>query len=193
MRFYDATGGQITYDGLPLETIEKASLRRSFSMVLQDTHLFTGTVRENIRFGRPNASDEDVLAAAKLASAHFFISHLPQGYDTVLEADGGNLSAGQRQLIAIARSAIADPAVLLLDEATAAVDTWTERQIEQGLDRLMEGKTVFIIAHRLSTVRNADCILVLEHGQILEQGTHETLLQQRGRYYDLYTGSAELT
>jgi ATP-binding cassette subfamily B protein len=192
-RFYDVTGGQITYDGLPLETIEKASLRRSFSMVLQDTHLFTGTVRENIRFGRPDASDEDVLAAAKLASAHFFISHLPQGYDTVLEADGGNLSAGQRQLIAIARSAIADPAVLLLDEATAAVDTWTERQIEQGLDRLMEGKTVFIIAHRLSTVRNADCILVLEHGQILEQGTHETLLAQRGRYYDLYTGSAELT
>lgn len=192
MRFYDATNGQITYDGIPLPEMQKASLRRSFSMVLQDTHLFTGTVRENIRFGRLDATDEEVIAAAKLASADFFISHLPDGYDTMLEADGCNLSAGQRQLLAIARSAIANPAVLLLDEATAAVDTWTEHQIELGLNRLMRGKTVLIIAHRLSTVRNADRILVLEHGEILEEGTHDALLQKKGRYYDLYTGAAEL-
>lgn len=191
-RFYEVTGGEILYDGISLKDMTISALRRSFSTVLQDTHLFTGTVRENIRFGRLDATDQEVVRAAKLASADFFISHLPQGYDTVLTADGGNLSIGQRQLIAIARAAIADPAVLLLDEATASVDTWTEHQIEQGLDRLMQGKTVFIIAHRLSTVRNADCILVLEHGEIMEQGTHEELLQKQGRYYALYTGRVEL-
>ncbi len=192
MGFYTPSGGQITYDGLPLERLRRDDLRRSFSMVLQDTHLFHGTVRENIRFGRPEARDAEVEEAAKAASADYFIRHLPQGYDTMLSADGGNLSAGQRQLIAIARSAVAEPAVLLLDEATASLDTWTEHQIELGLNRLMTGKTVFIIAHRLSTVRNADCILVLEHGQVLERGTHQQLLDLRGRYYELYTGRSEL-
>ena len=192
-RFYEPDSGQILLDGVPAADIQKEDLRRCFSAVLQDTHLFTDTVRENIRFGNPEASDENVIRAAKLASADYFISHLPDGYDTVLSGDGGNLSAGQRQLISIARGMIADRPVLLLDEATASVDTWTEHLIEQGMDRLMDGKTVLIIAHRLSTVRNADCILVLEHGRVLEQGTHEKLLANRGRYYELYNGTEELS
>ena len=192
-RFYEPSAGTITIDGIPISDIEKASLRQSFSTVLQDTHLFTGSIRDNIRFGRLDASDAEVEDAARLAGADFFISHLPEGYDTVITADGASLSAGQRQLISIARAAIAAPAMLLLDEATASVDTWTEHQIEQGLDRLMKDRTVFIIAHRLSTVRNADCILVLEHGQILERGTHAELLALKGRYYQLYTGQVELS
>ena len=192
-RFYEPGSGEILIDGIPAAEIQKDDLRQCFSAVLQDTRLFTDTVRENIRFGNPAAADEDVIEAAKLASADYFISHLPEGYDTVLSGDGGNLSAGQRQLISIARGMIADRPVLLLDEATASVDTWTEHLIEQGMNRLMEGKTVLIIAHRLSTVRNADCILVLEHGRILERGTHEELLKNRGRYYDLYAGTEELT
>ena len=193
MRFYTLEQGRILIDGFPADEIRLESLRRHFSVVLQDTHLFTGTVRENIRFGKPEAGEAEIVAAAKLASADYFISHLPMGYDTVISGDGSNLSAGQRQLISIARGILADRPILLLDEATASVDTWTEHLIEQGMDQLMKGKTVFIIAHRLSTVRNADCILVLEHGKILERGTHEDLLSKAGRYYDLYTGAAELS
>ena len=162
-------------------------------MVLQDTHLFTGTVKENIRYGRLDATDEEIVAAAKLANADFFIRHLPQGYDTVLTADGTNLSQGQRQLLAIARAAVADPPVLILDEATSSIDTRTEKLIEKGMDKLMAGRTVFVIAHRLSTVRNSNAIMVLEHGRIIERGDHDDLLAQKGRYYQLYTGQFELS
>ena len=192
-RFYDVQTGAITYDGINVKDIKKDDLRRSLGMVLQDTHLFTGTVMENIRYGRLDATDEDCIAAAKRSNAHFFISHLPEGYDTVLTADGANLSQGQRQLIAIARAAVADPPVLILDEATSSIDTRTEAHIEKGMDELMKGRTVFVIAHRLSTVRNANAIMVLEHGKIIERGDHRALLDQRGRYYQLYTGMFELS
>lgn len=191
-RFYDIQSGRITYDGIPIRQIKKASLRGSLGMVLQDTHLFTGTVRENIRYGRLDATDEEIVSAAKLANAHYFISHLPQGYDTVLTADGANLSQGQRQLIAIARAAVADPPVLILDEATSSIDTRTESLIEKGMDSLMKDRTVFVIAHRLSTVRNSDAIMVLEHGEIIERGNHDELIKQQGKYYQLYMGMFEL-
>ncbi len=191
-RFYDVPEGKITYDGIPVTAIKKPDLRRSLSMVLQDAHLFTGTVRDNIRYGRLDATDEEVEAAAKLANAHSFIMHLPEGYDTVLKADGGNLSQGQRQLLSIARAAIADPPVLILDEATSSIDTRTEALIEKGMDKLMAGRTVFVIAHRLSTVRNSDAIMVLEHGEIIERGNHESLIAERGKYYQLYTGAFEM-
>ncbi len=192
-RFYDVQTGAITYDGINVKDIRKDDLRRSLGMVLQDTHLFTGTVMENIRYGRLDATDEDCIAAAKRSNAHFFISHLPEGYNTVLTADGANLSQGQRQLIAIARAAVADPPVLILDEATSSIDTRTEAHIEKGMDELMKGRTVFVIAHRLSTVRNANAIMVLEHGEIIERGDHKALLEQKGRYYQLYTGMFELS
>ena len=192
-RFYDVQKGSITYDGIDIKEIKKDDLRRSLSMVLQDTHLFTGTVRDNIRYGRLDATDEEVIEAAKLANAHSFIKHLPQGYDTVLTADGANLSQGQRQLLAIARAAVANPPVLILDEATSSIDTRTESLIEKGMDRLMKGRTVFVIAHRLSTVRNSNAILVLEHGEVIERGDHEDLLGQQGKYYQLYMGMFELS
>ena len=191
-RFYDIQGGQITYDGIDVRHIRKDDLRRSLGTVLQDTHLFTGTVMENIRYGRLEATDEDCVRAAKIANAHYFISHLPQGYDTMLYSDGANLSQGQRQLLAIARAAVSQAPVLILDEATSSVDTRTEKLIENGLDGLMKGRTVFVIAHRLSTVRNADAILVLENGRVVERGNHNDLLEQRGRYYQLYTNMIEL-
>lgn len=193
-RFYDLEEGcgVITYDGIPLKDIKKPDLRRSIAVVLQDTHLFTGTVRENIRYGKLEASNVQVEEAARLANADSFIKHLPQGFDTVIKGDGSNLSHGQRQLIAIARAAVANPPVLILDEATSSIDTRTEALIEKGMDRLMKGRTVFVIAHRLSTVRNADCILVLEKGSVIEQGTHEQLMEEKGRYYQLYTGAFEL-
>ena len=191
-RFYDIQGGQITYDGIDVRSIRKDDLRRSLGTVLQDTHLFTGTVMENIRYGRLEATDEDCIRAAKSANAHYFISHLPQGYDTMLYSDGANLSQGQRQLLAIARAAVSEAPVLILDEATSSVDTRTEKLIERGLDGLMKGRTVFVIAHRLSTVRNADAILVLENGRVVERGNHDDLLAQRGRYYQLYTNMIEL-
>ncbi len=192
-RFYDVPDGKIRYDGININKIKKADLRRSLSMVLQDTHLFAGTIMENIRYGNLSATDEEVIAAAKLANAHWFISHLPNGYDTMLTVDGANLSQGQRQLLAIARAAVADPPVLILDEATSSIDTRTEALIEKGMDELMKGRTVFVIAHRLSTVRNSNVILVLEHGEVIERGSHEELLSQKGKYYQLYTGMFELS
>lgn len=191
-RFYEVNGGSITYDGIDIREIRKDDLRRSMSMVIQDTHLFTGTIADNIRYGRLDASGEDVRAAAQVANAHSFIRRLPQGYDTVLHSDGANLSQGQRQLLAIARAAISRPPVLILDEATSSIDTRTEKLIEQGMDALMEGRTVFVIAHRLSTVRRSEAIIVLEHGEIMERGDHDELLEQKGRYYQLYTGQFEL-
>lgn len=191
-RFYDIQSGKITYDGLDIRSIRKDDLRRSLGMVLQDTHLFTGTVMDNIRYGRLDAADEDCIRAAKLANADFFISHLPEGYQTVLKGDGSNLSQGQRQLLAIARAMVSNCPVLILDEATSSIDTHTEKLIEQGMDKLMEGKTVFVIAHRLSTVRNSQAIMVLDHGEIIERGNHEQLLAQKGKYYQLYTGAFEL-
>ena len=191
-RFYEIQGGTITYDGIDVRDIAKESLRRSLGVVLQDTHLFTGTVADNIRYGRLEATDEEVEAAAKLAGADGFIRHLPKGYNTVLSGDGGSLSQGERQLLNIARAACANPPVLILDEATSSIDTRTERLIEQGMDRLMAGRTVFVIAHRLSTVRNARAIMVLERGEIIERGDHDDLIRQHGRYYQLYTGQAEL-
>lgn len=192
-RFYDIQGGQITYDGIDIREIRKDDLRRSLGIVLQDTHLFSGTVMENIRYGKLDATDEDCIRAAKIANAHYFISHLPQGYDTLLYSDGANLSQGQRQLIAIARAAVSEAPVLILDEATSSVDTRTEKLIEKGLDQIMEGRTVFVIAHRLSTVRHADAIIVLEQGQVIERGDHEDLLKQKGKYYQLYTNMIELS
>ncbi len=191
-RFYDVEDGKIRYDDINITKINKNDLRRSMAMVLQDTHLFTGTVADNIRFGKLDATDEEVENAAKLANADYFIRHLPEGYDTMLTGDGENLSQGQRQLLAIARAAIANPPVLILDEATSSIDTRTEKLIEQGMDKLMQGRTVFVIAHRLSTVRNADVICVLEHGEIIERGNHEQLIARRGKYYQLYTGAFEL-
>lgn len=189
-RFYDIQDGKIRYDGININKIKKADLRRSLGIVLQDTHLFTGTVKDNIRFGKLDATDEEIVAAAKLANADGFIRRLPQGYDTMLVGDGANLSQGQRQLLAIARAAIADPPVLILDEATSSIDTRTERIVQDGMDKLMAGRTTFVIAHRLSTVRNSDCIMVLEQGRIIERGTHDQLIEEQGKYYQLYTGNA---
>ena len=189
-RFYDIQDGKIRYDGININKIKKADLRRSLGIVLQDTHLFSMSVRENIRYGRLDATDEEVEAAAKLANADGFIRRLPQGYDTILTGDGANLSQGQRQLLAIARAAIADPPALILDEATSSIDTRTERLVQDGMDKLMHGRTTFVIAHRLSTIQNSDCIMVLEQGRIIERGTHEELLEKKGRYYQLYTGNA---
>lgn len=191
-RFYDIQDGKIRYDGVNINKIKKSDLRRSLGMVLQDTHLFTGTVLENIRYGRLDASDEECIAAAKLANAHGFIQHLPEGYHTMLTGDGANLSQGQRQLLAIARAAVADPPVLILDEATSSIDTRTEALVQQGMDGLMYGRTSFVIAHRLSTVRNADCIIVLEQGRVVERGNHDELISHKGRYYQLYTGNKAL-
>ena len=192
-RFYDVQKGRVTYDGIDVKDIRKDDLRRSLGMVLQDTHLFTGTIADNIRFGKLDATMEEVEKAAKIANADSFIRRLPQGYDTMVTADGANLSQGQRQLLAIARAAVADPPVLILDEATSSIDTRTEALIEKGMDQLMEGRTVFVIAHRLSTVRNADAIMVLEQGKIVERGSHEDLLAQQGEYYQLYNGMFELS
>ena len=192
-RFYDIDEGKITYDGINIKKIKKDDLRRSLAMVLQDTHLFTGTVEENIRYGKLDATHEEIVEAAKLSNAHSFIKRLPDGYNTMLTGDGSNLSQGQRQLLAIARAAVADPPVLILDEATSSIDTRTEKLIEKGMDKLMEDKTVFVIAHRLSTVRNSNAIMVLEDGQIIEKGDHDTLLEEKGKYYKLYTGQFELS
>ncbi len=192
-RFYDIQDGKIRIDGININKIKKPELRRAFGVVLQDTHLFTGTIMDNIRYGRLNATDEEVIAAAKLANAHHFITKLPEGYQTVITGDGGTLSQGERQLLAIARAAIADPPVLVLDEATSSIDTRTEQIVQSGMDRLMAGRTVFVIAHRLSTVKDSACIMVLEQGRIIERGSHEDLLKQHGKYYQLYTGKFELS
>ncbi|WP_394903174.1 ABC transporter ATP-binding protein [Clostridium butyricum] len=191
-RFYEINSGTITYDGIKITDIKKDDLRKSIGIVLQDTHLFTGTIEENIRYGNLNATKEDIIQASKLANAHAFIKHLPHGYDTILSGDGDGLSQGQRQLLAIARAAVANPPVLIMDEATSSIDTRTEKLISQGMDKLMEGRTVFVIAHRLSTIKNADAIMVLEQGEIIERGNHDELLAKKGRYYQLYTGKAEL-
>ncbi|MCD8040111.1 MAG: ABC transporter ATP-binding protein/permease [Clostridia bacterium] len=191
-RFYDIQSGTITYDGIDIKKINKDDLRKSLGIVLQDTHLFTGTVMDNIRYGRLTATDEECIQAAKLANADFFITHLPEGYNTVIKGDGSNLSQGQRQLLAIARAMVSQCPVLILDEATSSIDTRTEKLIEKGMDKLMEGRTVFVIAHRLSTVRNSHAIMVLDHGRIIERGNHEQLLEQKGTYYQLYTGAFEL-
>lgn len=192
-RFYDIQDGKIRYDGININKIKKPDLRRSLGIVLQDTHLFTGTIADNIRYGKLGATDEEVIAAAKLANAHYFITKLPQGYHTMLKGDGTSLSQGERQLLAIARAAIADPPVLILDEATSSIDTRTETIVQNGMDRLMKGRTVFVIAHRLSTIKNSDVIMVLEQGKIIERGDHESLLKERGKYYQLYTGAFELS
>ena len=189
-RFYDIQDGKIRYDGININKICKGDLRRSLGIVLQDTHLFTGTVMDNIRYGKLDATDEEVYAAAKLANADGFIRRLSDGYNTMLTGDGANLSQGQRQLLAIARAAIADPPVLILDEATSSIDTRTERIVQDGMDKLMNGRTTFVIAHRLSTVKNSDCIMVLEQGRIIERGTHDELIEEKGRYYQLYTGNS---
>jgi len=191
-RFYDIQNGKIRYDGINIQKINKSDLRKSLGIVLQDTHLFSGTVADNIRYGKLDATDEEVRAAAKLANAHHFIKHLPEGYDTYLSNGGANLSQGQRQLLSIARAAIADPPVLILDEATSSIDTRTEKIVQEGMDKLMKGRTVFVIAHRLSTIRNSDVIMVLEQGRIIERGNHDELLKQKGTYYQLYTGGFEL-
>ena len=187
-RFYEIQDGKIRYDGINIGKIKKPDLRRSLGVVLQDTHLFTGTIMDNIRYGELDATDEECIAAARLANADGFIRMLPDGYQTVISGDGGSLSQGQRQLLAIARAAVADPPVLILDEATSSIDTHTEALVQKGMDSLMKGRTTFVIAHRLSTVRNADCIMVLEQGRIVERGTHDQLIQEQGRYYQLYTG-----
>ena len=191
-RFYDIADGKIRYDGININKIKKADLRRSLGIVLQDTNLFTGTVMENIRYGRLSATDEECIKAAKLAYAHDFITRLPDGYNTMLTADGANLSQGKRQLLSIARAAVKDAPVMILDEATSSIDTRTEALVQKGTDRLMQGRTVFVIAHRLSTVQNSDVIMVLDHGRIIERGSHTELIEKRGKYYQLYTGAFEL-
>ena len=190
-RFYDINSGKIRYDNINIEKIHKPDLRRSLGIVLQDTHLFSGTVADNIRFGKLDATEKEVIDAAKLANAHHFIKHLPKGYDTYLSGDGSSLSQGQKQLLAIARAAIADPPVLILDEATSSIDTRTEKIVQEGMDKLMHGRTVFVIAHRLSTIKNSDVIMVLDQGRIIERGNHEELLKEKGTYYQLYTGGFE--
>ena len=191
-RFYDIADGKIRYDGININKIRKDDLRRSLGMVLQDTNLFTGTVMDNIRYGKLDATDEECVAAAKLANAHDFITRLPEGYNTMLTGDGANLSQGQRQLLSIARAAVKNAPVMIMDEATSSIDTHTEALVQRGTDKLMEGRTVFVIAHRLSTIRNSDAIMVLDHGRIIERGDHEQLLAQKGTYYQLYTGAFEL-
>ena len=191
-RFYDIEDGKIRYDGININKIRKSDLRKSLGMVLQDTNLFTGTIKENIKYGNINATDEDVVEAAKLANAHGFIERLPNGYDTVISGNGASLSQGQRQLLSIARAAVADPPVMILDEATSSIDTRTEKIVQDGMDKLMNGRTVFVIAHRLSTVRNSKAIMVMDHGKIIERGNHDDLIAQKGEYYQLYTGAFEL-